>query len=728
MGIMKTKTFLVFLTLILLVHCTSNDTKKQPPMAQVKPVEDVYFGIKISDPYRYMENLNDSSVKQWFKAQADYSRSILNSIPGRQGLIDKMIEFDGRKSSQINLYQITDSDRYFYLKTTPADETGKLFYRDGFKGEEGLLYDPEKHKSDTTQKFVISSVSASFDGSKVAFDIAPNGSESSEILIMDVENKKIYPERIDRCWSASPSWLPDGSGFLYNRLQSSDVHQKDRELNSKTYLHMIGNDPSNDKEIFSRVKYPELGINPADMPIVVYDKDCNYIFGYLSTVDNRLNVYYAPYSELKKEKITWKHLFKPEDEVYTAFKTEKEIYVYTPKGAPNFKILRTSLVNPDLSTAEIVVPEDPQKKLTSFTLTSDGLYYTLSENGVKEEFYFLSKGEKPGRKIDLPFAAGTVGIYTKGLKFSDVWVYIMGWTSDYQRYRYSPQKNEFTLENLSSKAEYPEYTDLIVEELMIPSHDGVKVPLSLVYKKDIKKTGKNPVFFFGYGAYGASMNPFFSPEILLWTKDGGILAVAHVRGGGELGNQWYKGGYKTTKPNTWKDLIACAEYLVNENYTSPKKIAIYSASAGGILIGRALTERPDLFAAAIPEVGCLNTLRGEESPNGPINAPEFGTVKDSVECMALIEMDSYLKIKDGVKYPATLITAGMNDPRVIAWQPAKFAARLEAANTSDKPILFWTDFEAGHGIGNTKTKVFESLADVLSFSFWQTGHPDFQIK
>lgn len=195
-----------------------------------------------------------------------------------------------------------------------------------------------------------------------------------------------------------------------------------------------------------------------------------------------------------------------------------------------------------------------------------------------------------------------------------------------------------------------------------------------------------------------------------------------------MGDQWYKGGYKTTKPNTWKDLIACAEYLVKENYTSPKKIAIYSASAGGILIGRALTERPDLFAAVIPEVGCLNTLRGEESPNGPINAPEFGTVKDSVECMALIEMDSYLKIKDGVKYPATLITAGMNDPRVIAWQPAKFAARLQAANTSDKPILFYTDFEAGHGIGNTKTKAFENLADVLSFAFWQTGHPDFQLK
>ena len=210
--------------------------------------------------------------------------------------------------------------------------------------------------------------------------------------------------------------------------------------------------------------------------------------------------------------------------------------------------------------------------------------------------------------------------------------------------------------------------------------------------------------------------------------EGGIFAVAHVRGGGELGDNWHKGGYKTTKPNTWKDLISCTEYLINEKYTSSQKVAINGGSAGGILIGRAMTERPDLFAAAIPEVGSMNTVRAEESPNGPVNVPEFGTVKDSVQCMALIEMDSYLHLKKGVKYPATLVTAGINDPRVIAWEPAKFAARLEADNASDKPILLWIDYEAGHGHGDTKSKIFESLADVYSFALWQTGNPNFQLK
>ncbi|NSW94396.1 MAG: prolyl oligopeptidase family serine peptidase, partial [Bacteroidales bacterium] len=512
------------------------------------------------------------------------------------------------------------------------------------------------------------------------------------------------------------------------RHKSGDVYRKDRMLDSKTFLHKVGDDPSHDREIFSRAINNDLIIDPGEIPDVKYDRNCNFIFGYLATADNRLKVYYAPYSELKKEKIMWKRLFKPDDEIYDFIPTKKDIYLYTPKNAPNFKILKTSLFNPDPDFAEIVVQEDPDRKLTSFALTCDGLFYTLSENGIKEELYFLPNGEKSGQEIDLPLAAGTVNLMAKGINFSDIWVTITGWTSDFQRYRYSAQNKEFLPEDLSSSPQYPECEDLIVEELMVPSYDGIKVPLSLVYKKGIKKNGKNPVLMYGYGAYGLSSTPSFDISNLPWTSNDGIIAIAHVRGGGELGDQWHKAGYKTTKPNTWKDLIACAEYLINEKYTSQGKIVINSTSAGGILVGRALTERPDLFAAAIPVAGLLNTLRLEEIPNGSVHAIEFGTVKDSIECMALIEMDSYLQIKDGVKYPATLILAGMNDPRVPVWQPAKFAARLQAANASGKPVLILVDYEAGHGAGGTKAKIYEEAADILSFAFWQTGHPDYQIE
>jgi len=727
----STRIILFCLSVFLFGHGLAKSILQKPSLAKVEPVEDEYFGVKIVDPYRYMESLEDEYVKQWFKAQADYARSRLNSIPKRQFLIDKMYEFDKRRTAKYSAPRVTENDRFFFLKTKPEEETAKLYYRNGDNGEESpenLLYDPESFSSDTTQEYVISSFTPSYDGSRVAFEVAPNGSESSILLTMDVEKKELFPEQIDRCWWASPSWLPDGNAYLYHRLQSSDFHDKDREKDSKVYLHVVGTDPATDKEIFSREKYPELGIKEENIPFVDYNKDAKYIFGFIASVDNRLNVFYAPADELYKEKIAWKQLFKIEDEIYDFWVTEEELFVYTPKNAPNFKILKTSLKEPYLENAQVVVPEYAQEIITEWCLTKDGLFYTTAKNGVEGRLFHLPYGAKNVKEVKLPFAAGSVYLLAKGIKYDDLWITISGWTRDYHFYRYFSKSKEFELKNASVLPEYPEYADLVVKELMVPSHDGVKVPLSLIYNKDMNKNGKNRVLIYGYGAYGHSMNPFFSSNFLLWTHEGGILAVAHVRGGGELGDKWHKGGFKTTKPNTWKDLIACAEYLIKEKYSSSGRIAITGGSAGGILIGRAMTERPDLFAAAIPSVGCMNAVRFEETPNGPVNASEFGTIKDSVECMALIEMDSYVHLEKGVEYPATLVTAGMNDPRVIAWQPAKFAAKLQACNASDNPILFWADYEAGHGIGDTKSKAFESLADELSFALWRTGHPEYQIK
>jgi prolyl oligopeptidase len=722
---MKCRIILFCLSVFLIEQGLAKDILQKPSSAKVEPVEDVYFGVKVTDHYRYMENLEDEYVKQWFKAQADYTRAKLNSIPKRQFLIDKMYEFDGRRKARYSTPRITENDLFFFLKTKPEEETGKLYYRYGDDDEEEpecLLYDPQSFSSDTAQKYVISGFNPSYDGSKVVIGVAPNGSENTVLLTMDVKNRKLYPEQIDRCWWSAVSWLPDGSAYLYNRLQSADVHDIDREKDSKIYLHVVGTDPATDKEIFSREKYPEWGIKEEDIPFVDYNKDSKYIFGFIASVDNRLNVLYAPSDELYKEKINWKRLFEPEDEVYGFDATEEDLYIFTPKNAPNFKFLKTSLKDPDLEN------EPVQENLRSCCLTRDGIYYTTTKDGVEARLFHLPYDSKNLEEIEPPFPAGRISLLSKGFKYDDIWVTINGWTKDYHFYRYMPESKEFILKNASVIPEYPEYSDLIVEELMVPSHDGIKVPLSLIYKEGLKKNGKNRVLIYGYGAYGNSINPFFSSNFLLWTHEGGILAIAHVRGGGELGDKWRKGGFKTTKPNTWKDLIACTEYLIREKYSSSERIAITGGSAGGILIGRAMTERPDLFAAAIPDVGCMNPLRAEESPNGPVNVPEFGTVKDSVECMALIEMDSYLHLEKGTEYPATLVTAGMNDPRVIAWQPAKFAAKLKACNASDNPILFWVDYEAGHGIGDTKSKAFESLVDMLSFELWQTGHPEYQIK
>ena len=252
------------------------------------------------------------------------------------------------------------------------------------------------------------------------------------------------------------------------------------------------------------------------------------------------------------------------------------------------------------------------------------------------------------------------------------------------------------------------------------------MPLSIVHKKGIKLDGNNPTILYGYGAYGISQTPFYRPTFLPWFDRGGVFAVAHVRGGGEYGEDWHKAGYKATKPNTWNDAIACAEWLVAHKYTAPAKLAIMGGSAGGIFVGRSITERPDLFGAAIDEVPFSDVLRFEFSANGVPNIPEFGTVKKEDEFKALLAMSPYHNVKDGVAYPAVLLLTGINDPRVDAWQAGKMAARLQAATSSDKPILLRIDYDAGHGFGSTKKSQYQERADVLAFLFWQFGVKGFQ--
>jgi prolyl oligopeptidase len=248
-----------------------------------------------------------------------------------------------------------------------------------------------------------------------------------------------------------------------------------------------------------------------------------------------------------------------------------------------------------------------------------------------------------------------------------------------------------------------------------------------MHKSGIKLDGSNPTLLSGYGAYGSASSAYFDPQRLAWLERGGILAIAHIRGGGAYGQEWHLGGQKLTKKNTWKDFIACAEYLIEEGYTSPAKLAGQGGSAGGILIGRAITERPDLFAAALIDVGCLDAIRMETTTNGVPNIQEFGTVKKEDEFHALLEMSSYHHVVDGEKYPAVLLSHGINDPRVEPWMSGKMCARLRAATSSGKPILFRVDYQAGHGIGSTKTQYQEGLADKWAFLLWQMGAPGFQM-
>src|SRR3954467_2487231 len=321
-------------------------------------------------------------------------------------------------------------------------------------------------------------------------------------------------------------------------------------------------------------------------------------------------------------------------------------------------------------------------------------------------------------------ASGTIDVNCPDFRTNACIVIATSWTQPTTLYDFDAEKDTFTKSIFNTAVSYPGFENLVTEEVEVPGHDGAMIPLSIIHRKDLKLDGSASAILEGYGAYGISTTPGFNVRRSI-ALHGVVLASAHVRGGSEKGESWYKAGYKTTKPNTWKDFISCAEYLVKKGYTSPAKLSGTGTSAGGILITRAITERPDLFRAAICNVGCANALRMEFSANGPVNTPEFGTVKDPVECKALAEMDGVLHVKKGVKYPAVMGVGGWNDPRVTAWEPGKFVAALQAASISANPVLMKANYENGLS-AEKKLVTFKTFASQSAFLLWQTGHKDFQ--
>ncbi len=691
-----------------------------------KVVVEIYHGQKIEDPYRYAEDLNHPQVSQWIKNQNKISTDLLNRIEKKQYLIDKQIEFDKKKAYAISKLKVTANDNHFYLKRLPNENAPKLYYRKTFSSKEELLYDPRKFNPNSKTEYIINYIQPSWDGTKVAVSLTTKGKEVSEMIIIDVALKELHPEIIQNVWPSylgGVAWLPDNSGFIYLHYPCIDVTSMDFLNNTKSVIYKLGDDPKKIKELFSYTNNPELNLKEDDFPIVMLEnRENKYLIGQTPGVGSYFNSYYLPINEIETK--NWKPLFKKSHQIKKHVLRGDSILFQTSKSAPNFKICATSILNPDFDNPRVLVEENKHEVITDFELTKDGLYVVKSKNGVKASLF---KHENTTYKeIKLPQTYGDINITAKGQEYSELWITAIGWTTDNKRFEY----NNSTLidKSLNEAINRKQFDDIIVEEIEIEAHDGEKIPLSILYKKGIQKDGKNRILMDGYGAYGISFKPSFSLRRLLWVLEGGIFATAHVRGGGEKGDAWHKGGYKSTKPNTWKDFISCAEYLISNKYTSREKLAIWSGSAGGIMVGRAITDRPDLFAAAIIEFGSLNMIRSEMRANGATNIKEFGALKNAIEFNGLLEMDAYQHIKDAEKYPATLLTAGLNDARVPAWFSVKFAAKLLSANTSSKKNLLLIDKDAGHGIDNTKLKEFERFATVFSFAFWQTGHPDYQPK
>jgi prolyl oligopeptidase len=695
-----------------------------PPVAPVRPVTDTYFGVKVVDPYRYMENLKDPEVASWFKAQNDYTRSALAAIPGRAALLERIKQLDESAPARVTDVRRLPGGRYFYQKRLASEDVAKIYMRDGLNSEEKLIVDPAKYATPGGPHDAISYYAPSLDGRYVAFGVSPAGSEDAVLRVIDTQTGRETGDVIDRVQFGSPSWLPDGHSFVYNRLQKlgPDSAPTDRYLKSRAYLHVLGTGPDKDALVFGD-GVPGVQIVPTDIPFVVTPPGTSYAIGIIAHgVQNEVTAYAAPTKSLAGAEVPWKKLCDVQDDITGFDIYGDDVYLQSHKDASRFKVLHTKLSNPDVAHADVVLPPS-EAVVRNIAAAEDALYVQELDGGLGR-LVRIPYGRAP-QTVALPFD-GSLGLSATDQRVPGTLLDMASWTKAAKILAYDPATKQVTNTKLQPAGRFDDPADVESVEVKAPSYDGTLVPLSIVYKKGLKLDGSNPTLLEGYGAYGITLDPFFDPKLLAWFERGGVFAVAHVRGGGEYGEDWHLAGKLLNKPNTWKDFIACAEYLINHHYTSTPHLAIEGGSAGGITVGRSITERPDLFAAAIDAVPSSDMLRMENTPNGPPNIPEFGTVKNEDGFKALYEMSAYDHVKDGTAYPAVLVTTGFNDPRVISWQPGKMAARLQAATSSGKPVLLRVDYEAGHGFGSTKTQREVELADQMSFVLWQFGVEGFQ--
>jgi prolyl oligopeptidase len=706
--------------------CCAAFAAEAPPVAPLRPVTDTYFGTAVVDNYRYLENLDDPQVQGWMKAQADYTRAALDQLPGREALLQRI---HGLDNADLDRYGFTRrGQRYFYKIIAPGAPLPKLYYRDGLNGEEHLLLDPAALAAGTSTHYALDFYMPSWDGRFVAYGVSAGGSENSALRVLDVQSGKTFDDSIDRTSNSEIAWRPDNKSFYYLRYVKPTATTRAAELryNARTYLHTLGThtDGEGDALVFGRGVSEKVDVPEGQATFLNLSPDSPFALAVANhNADaNPSTLFVAPVAAINGTHTPWRRFAEVDDGITRFAMHADKLYFLSQHGASHFRLLRTSLAHPDVAHAEVIVPER-HGVLTGFEIAADALY-VRERDGVLSRLWRVPLDGGTLKTVPLPFE-GTVRDLTADPREPGALFSIQGWVQSARVLSYDPATSATTDTGLVD-ASSVDFSQMEAEEVLATSYDGTRVPLSILHKKGLRLDGSHPTIITGYGGYGISLEPGFSPTALAWLERGNVLAVAHVRGGGEYGEAWHLAGEKLTKMNTVFDFIACAEYLIDQHYTAPKYLAGRGGSAGGITVGGALTWRPDLFGVILDQVGMSDTLRAELTPNGPPNIVEFGSVQTEEGFHGLYAMGAYFQVRDGTAYPAVLFTTGANDPRVAPWEMTKMAARLQAATRSDRPVLLRVDYDAGHGIGSTAGQYEMLTADAWSFALWQMGDPEFQ--
>jgi prolyl oligopeptidase len=681
------------------------------PKTRTVDAFDVHFGVKVADPYRWLEDGKSPEVQAWLTAQNNLARSYLDALPGREALAKRFSEL-----FRIDTISAPSraGDRYFYMRQNAKQEKSVLYWRSALDANapEHVLIDPNPLIAKDNAS--LGSVSPSLDGKLLAYSLKPNNADEATLYVKDVESGVDMPgEVIEGAKYAEPSWLPDASGFVYTYLPPGDPnHLSDRPGLAVVRYHKLGTDPKHDVVLHEKTGDPTKFIG-ADV-----SRDGKWIFFEQENGANRNDLYYQPLNGQPTAALadTWRPIVVGKDFAYSIEAWKGNAYIVTNEDAPHYRAFKVNLDDPRRAKWREIVPESPTFIMSDVSVVGDRLVLQGTEN-IMSHISILDLDGKLIRELKLP------GIGTAGAggdpDHPDLFY-------DFENFTQPPEIFQTTVndeaETLWAKIDFPvDPSPYQVEQKFFVSKDGTKVPMFIVHRRDILLDGSTPFMLYGYGGFDISMLPEFRAGYYPWLEAGGGFAIVNLRGGGEFGEQWHKDGMLLKKQNVFDDCIGAAEYLINEGYTAPERLAVRGGSNGGLLAGAMLTQRPDLFRVVVCEAPLLDLIRFPLYGGGKTWMPEYGSPNDPEQFKALYAYSPYHHVKSGTAYPSVLFCTPQNDDRVAPMHAFKMTAELQAATSSPNPILLRLETQSGHGGGDQVSKSIEYGTDIWSFMIHELG-------
>jgi len=723
--------------LLTLSAFAQNASIPKPPDTPKHPVIDEVQGVKVTDDYRWLENWDDPAVKQWSAAQNARTRAYLDHLPARNAIKERIRQLLGATSAAYYDLQFRGGMLFAEKFQPPLQQPLLVVLRSADDPASArIVFDPNTAGNGSLS---VDFYVPSFGGKYVAAALSENGSEDSSAHIFEVATGKELSDVVPRVNFAtaggSIAWKADSSGFYYTRYpQGNERPPEDANFYQQIYFHKLGTDAKDDTYVIGK-EFPRI----AETRVEISD-DGRWLLVSVANGDGGQFAHYVMDPDGH-----WTQLTHFEDGVVSVkFGVDPALYLLSRKDAPRGQLLRLPLSHLDLTQAKVVVPQSPgaspgasaggndndRASIENFVPAWNRLYVIDIIGGPSRVRIFGRKDAERGNRgappalesmgeVPLPPISAIGQVLSIG--GGDVLFYASNYIEPPAWFHFDAASGKAARTALVETSPV-NFDDAEVVRDFATSKDGTRVPVNIIRRKGTKLDGTNPTLLYGYGGYGISEKPFFLGSFArIWLDQGGVYVDSNLRGGAEYGEDWHTQGNLTRKQNVFDDFLACAQYLIDQKYTSPAHLAILGGSNGGLLMGAAFTQRPDLFRAVVSEVGVYDMLRTELDPNGAFNITEYGTVKDPEQFKALYAYSPYHHVKDGTAYPAIYMSTGENDHRVNPMESRKMIARLQAANSSPYPILLRTTSNAGHGFGTALDEQIEEQADMFSFLFDQLG-------